>query len=56
MKKKIKSFLMQCTRVWHILRKPSGEEFKLVSKISAIGILALGLIGFIISVIFKAFS
>jgi protein transport protein SEC61 subunit gamma-like protein len=56
MKEKIKSFFAQCARVWHILRKPTGQEFKLVSKISAIGLLALGLIGFLISIIMKLFS
>lgn len=40
---------MQCTRVWHLLKKPSKEEFVMVAKISALGILALGAAGFIIS-------
>ena len=52
---KFKSFVAQSIRVWRILKKPSGYEFKTVSKVSAIGILALGLIGFIISIIFKTF-
>ncbi len=46
---KFKSFFIQSKRVWHILRKPSNEEFKSIAKISAIGILALGLLGFIIA-------
>lgn len=46
---KLKSFLIQSKRVWHILRKPTNEEYKSVSKISALGILAIGAIGFIIS-------
>ena len=46
---KLKSFLLQCRRVWQILRKPSADEFKTVSKVAALGILALGLIGFIIA-------
>lgn len=46
---KLKSFSVQSLRVWRILRKPTREEFLLISKVSAIGILALGLIGFIIS-------
>ena len=46
---KLKSFLIQSKRVWQILKKPSSVEFKTVAKISAIGILALGLMGFIIS-------
>ena len=51
----IKSFLVKCVRVWHILKKPSSKEFKTVVKVSAIGVLAIGLIGFLVSVIFKSF-
>jgi len=53
---KIKSFLMQCIRVWHILRKPTNEEFKSISKIAALGVLAIGVIGFIISVVLTIFK
>ncbi|MEM4230266.1 MAG: protein translocase SEC61 complex subunit gamma [Candidatus Pacearchaeota archaeon] len=53
---KIKSFLLQCSRVWTVLKKPSIEEVKTISKISAIGILAVGFIGFVISIVINAFS
>lgn len=53
---KIKSFILQSKRVWHVLKKPSKEEFLTVAKVSAIGILALGALGFIISDIIKLFS
>ena len=46
---RIKSFAIQSKRVWHVLKKPSNMEFKTVAKISAIGMLALGALGFIIS-------
>jgi len=49
MKTRISSFFVQCKRVWHILKKPSGEEFKSIAKISAIGILILGALGFVVS-------
>jgi len=52
----MKSFLAKCVRVWHILRKPSKEEFKSISKISALGVLAIGLLGFIISVAMNIFK
>lgn len=45
---RLKSFIIQSKRVWHVLKKPSNEEFKTVSKVSALGILALGALGFII--------
>ena len=46
---KLKSFIIQSKRVWQILKKPTSVEFKTVAKISAIGILALGAMSFIIS-------
>ncbi|MAG28261.1 protein translocase SEC61 complex subunit gamma [Candidatus Pacearchaeota archaeon] len=46
---KIKSFVIQSKRVWHVLRKPSKYEFNTVAKVSALGILIIGLVGFIIS-------
>ena len=54
-KTKLTSFVLQCKRVWHVLRKPTNEEFKSISKVSALGILAIGLIGFILSDIIKIF-
>ncbi len=53
---KIKSFLTKCVRVWHVLRKPTSEEFKTTAKVSAIGVLVIGLIGFIISLIMEIFK
>ncbi len=50
-KEKLTSFLQQCGRVWHLLRKPTMEEFKAVSKISAIGLGVIGLLGFLITII-----
>jgi protein transport protein SEC61 subunit gamma-like protein len=51
----IKSFLLKCKRVWFALKKPSKEEFTLISKVSAIGVLLLGIFGFAISLIMKLF-
>ena len=48
---KSKSFFIQCKRVWHILRKPSRKEFETTAKISAIGILVIGALGFLIAII-----
>lgn len=52
---KIKSFALKCKRVWQVLKKPTRVEFETVAKISAIGILILGVLGFLISLIIKAF-
>jgi len=50
-KEKLSSFTGQCIRVWHLLRKPTSEEFKVVSKISAIGLGIIGLLGFVVTMI-----
>ena len=50
-----KSFLMKCKRVWHALKKPTRKEFETVAKISALGILVLGAIGFLISLLVMPF-
>ncbi len=46
---RLKTFFLQSARVWRVLKKPSYEEFKTVSKISALGILVIGFLGFLIS-------
>lgn len=51
----IKSFFLKSKRVWHVLKKPSKEEYWTVAKVSAVGVLAIGLIGFIISTIVRSF-
>ncbi|MCK4553148.1 protein translocase SEC61 complex subunit gamma [Candidatus Pacearchaeota archaeon] len=50
-----KSFFLKCKRVWHVLKKPTKKEFETIAKVSALGILALGVIGFLISIIMKMF-
>ena len=52
---KLGSFILQCKRVWHILRKPTRKEFLAITKISAIGILIVGFAGFAISIAVKMF-
>jgi protein translocase SEC61 complex gamma subunit len=39
-----------------VLKKPSKQEFEMITKVSAIGIAILGLMGFIISIIMKTFE
>jgi len=51
--KKIQEFFNQCVRVWRVTRKPDKEEIKLISKVSAIGIIVIGVIGFILSLIIE---
>ncbi len=44
-----KAFFFKCKRVWLVLKKPSKKEYETIAKVSAIGIVILGFIGFIIS-------
>jgi len=47
-KYKIKSFVEECIRVLKVTKKPDAVEFKTIVKVSGLGILIIGLIGFIV--------
>jgi protein transport protein SEC61 subunit gamma-like protein len=51
----IGSFIAKCKRVWMVLKKPSKDEFTKVAKVSAVGILIIGVMGFVISLIMGLF-
>ncbi len=48
---RLKSFLRECLRVLQLTKKPNKEEFKIIIKVSLIGIAIIGLIGFTILLI-----
>lgn len=48
---KFKTFVKECARVLRITKKPTKEEFKTISKVSGLGILIIGLIGFLVHLI-----
>ena len=48
---RLKSFIIESKRVYTITKKPSNEEFKVIVKVTALGILLIGLLGFIIHII-----
>jgi protein transport protein SEC61 subunit gamma-like protein len=50
---RLKSFFQQCNRVWHLLKKPDKTEFLTIAKVSAIGLLLIGAIGFVVSFALK---
>ncbi len=52
---KFKSFVVECKRVFRVTKKPSNEEFKTIVKASGLGMIIIGLIGFIISMIKQLF-
>lgn len=51
----LKTFIAKSKRVWLALKKPTKKEFEMVTKVSAVGIVALGILGFLISMVMKAF-
>ena len=51
--RKISTQYNKYLRVWRLLKKPTMEEFKTISKVTAIGLLIIGAFGFIISVAIK---
>ena len=49
---KLRQFLLQCNRILHISSKPDKNEIRQSAKITGIGIVIIGVIGFIIFLIF----
>jgi protein transport protein SEC61 subunit gamma-like protein len=48
---KTKTFVLECIRVLRITKKPDSIEFKTIFKVSGIGMLIIGCIGFIVTLI-----
>ncbi len=48
----LKNFIKNCIRVLKVTRKPSKEEYFTSVKITGLGIILIGLIGFVIFLIF----
>ncbi|MFH1521890.1 MAG: protein translocase SEC61 complex subunit gamma [archaeon] len=51
--RKISSQYHKYLRVWKLLKKPTMDEFKTISKVSAIGLLVIGALGFVIQIVIK---
>jgi len=52
--KKISAQYHRYLRVCRLLKKPTMEEFKTISKVSAIGLIIIGALGFAISLLVKS--
>lgn len=48
----LKKFFKNCARVLKVTRRPTREEYLSASKITGLGIIIIGLIGFAIFLIF----
>lgn len=53
LKQKLKSFLIECRRVWQVTKKPTRDELKTIVKVTGIGILLIGLVGFLINMLWQ---
>ena len=49
----IKNFIKELIRVFKITKKPSRKEFSAIVKVSSLGIAIIGLIGFIIAIMWE---
>lgn len=47
----LQSFIQGCLRVFKLTKKPTNIEFKIVVKVSGLGLTLIGLIGFIIQLL-----
>ena len=45
---KVRTFIQECIRVLRITKKPDATEYKTIVKVSGLGILVIGLLGFVI--------
>lgn len=52
---RFKEFLQECRRVLLVTKKPTKDEFKTIFKISGIGILVIGAIGFLVHLVKELF-
>jgi len=48
---KFKEFGKECKRVLKITKKPTMSEFKIIVTVTGIGILLIGFIGFVITIV-----
>jgi protein translocase SEC61 complex gamma subunit len=51
----MQELVKRCIRIIHISRKPTGAEFSKVARVTALGMLIFGLVGFVISMILGLF-
>jgi len=47
--RRIKTYILECRRVLKVTKKPDSTEFKTIVKVSGLGMLIIGLLGFLIT-------
>ena len=53
--KEVENFVNECIRVLRVTKKPSREEFKTIVKVSGLGMMLIGFIGFVVTMIKQVF-
>ena len=48
---KFKAYVQECKRVLRVTKKPNNDELKTIVKVSGLGMIIIGLIGFLISLV-----
>lgn len=48
---KLKSFMGECIRVLRVTKKPDANEYKTIVKVSGLGIIIIGMLGFVVQMI-----
>ena len=48
----IRELIKRCIRILHISRKPTGDEYAKVARVTALGMAVFGLVGFVIFIVF----
>ncbi|MBI2548821.1 protein translocase SEC61 complex subunit gamma [Candidatus Woesearchaeota archaeon] len=48
---RLQQFYLECRRVLKVTKKPSGLEYKTIVKVSGLGIIIIGFIGFVLQMI-----
>lgn len=48
---KVKRFFRECHRVLKVTKKPDSVEFKTIVKVSGLGMVIMGLVGFLVQII-----
>ena len=56
LKTKLHGFFLECVRVITVTKKPNKQEFITTVKVSGIGILLIGMIGFLIQAVTLLFQ
>ena len=47
----LQEFFHECKRVWRVARKPDKSEYLTIAKVTGLGILLVGFVGFIIMIV-----